>query len=218
MTLRRLFSALLLFVGGLGFQSTSLAGPPETPPTNTSAAANDDPIFHRGALELQVTDGAIYSLQYTGLRRPNIDYELTVVRLGYMLDSPHAGGSFLRGNDELMLEGTGGPIFQGPGSGLGSLSIIYRRNFLAPGAWLVPYLNLGGGGLYSNAYRDQVQQAIGSRFEFDLQASVGLRYRLARHWTVDGEFAYRHISNAHFAERNLGTNGIGGLLGASYSF
>ena len=194
----------------------ALAG--STSPVPSAPLPETDSIFERGKFELQVTDGAFYSLQKTSDRRPNIDYELSVIRVGLMLDTPHTGGTFLRGNDELMLEGTGGPIFQGPGTGLGSLSFIYRRNFLAPGARLVPYLNLGGGGLYSNAYRNQVQQAIGSKFEFDLQASVGLRYRLARHWTLDGEFAYRHISNAHFAERNLGTNAIGGLLGASYSF
>ena len=199
----------------------ALAGPAASIPAAPAAAVptpDADPIFERGKFELQLTDGAFFSLQHTANRRPNIDYELSVIRVGLMLDSPHPGGTFLRGNDELLLEGTGGPIFQGPGTGLGSLSILYRRNFLAPGAKLVPYFDLGGGGLYSNAYRNQVQQAIGSKFEFDLQAAIGLRYRLTRHWTADGEFAYRHISNAHFAERNLGTNAIGGLLGASYSF
>ena len=149
---------------------------PTIPPPDT------DPIFRRGALELQTTDGAFFSLQHTANRRPNIDYELTVIRAGYMLDSPHQGGTFLRGNDELLLEGTGGPIFQGPGTGLGSLSIIYRRDFLAPNAWLVPDFAVGGGGLYSNAYRDQTQGAIGSKFEFDLQpASV-----YATAWRITG--------------------------------
>ena len=207
---------LILLAAAAWSVPRAFAGSPESAARLTSTDA--DSIFERGAFDLQVTDGAIFSLQRTGLRRPNIDHELTVLRVGYMVDSLHRGGSFLRGNDEFLLEGTGGPLFQGPGSGLGSLSIIYRRNFLAPGAWLVPYLTLVGGGLYANAYRDQVQQAICSKLEVNLQASVGLRYRLARHWTLDGEFAYRHISNAHFAERNLGTNGLGGLLGASYAF
>lgn len=189
------------------------------------AAGNDfpyvpkgDPIFQRGKFELQVMDGAVYSLQYTGLRRPNIDYTVTTLRVGYMIDSLHAGGTFLRGNDEFLVEAVGGAIFQGPGNALGGLSILYRRNFLAPGARWVPYLNLGAGGVYSDAYHDQVQKALGSKFEFDLQASVGLRYRLATRWTLDGELAYRHLSNAHLASRNLGTNALGGLLGVSYGF
>ncbi len=163
-------------------------------------------------------DGAEYSVQDTGLRRPNIDYELTTVRLGYMLDSPHAGGSFLRGNDEVLLEAAGGVIFEGPGTALGGLSLLYRRNFLAPNAWAAPYINVGAGGAYSDAYHDQAQQALGSKFEFYLQGSVGVRFRLSSRYSLDVESSYRHLSNAGLAERNLGTNGIGGLLGLSYTF
>ena len=193
-----------------------LAGPPLL--ENNKETLNSDPIFHRGALDLQVADGVEFSRQKTGLERPNIDYELTAVRLGYMVDSPHRGGTFLRGNDEFMLEAVSGVILQGPGTAFGGLSILYRRNFLAPGAKAVPYITVGGGAVYCDAYHDRVQQALGSNFEFDLQADVGLRYRIGAHWSVDAEVAYRHLSNAHLVERNLGTNGIGGLLGVSYGF
>ena len=176
-----------------------------------------DPAFQRGALDLQIMQGAEFSIQTTSAIRPNIDYQLTVLRLGYMVDAPH-GGNLLRGNNEFMLEGVGGPIFQGPGSALGGLSFIYRRNFLSPGAKVVPYLNLGVGGVYSDASHDKTQQALGSDFEFDLQASVGARFRLTPRWSVDAEFAYRHLSNAHIARRNLGTNAIGGVIGVSRSF
>ena len=162
-------------------------------------------------------EGAEISLQTTSVIRPNIDYQLTVLRLGYMLDTPH-GSNFLRGNNEFMLEAVGGPIVQGPGSALGGLSIIYRRNFLSPGAKVVPYLNLGVGGAYSDAYHQPAQQALGSAVEFDLQASVGAHFRVSPRWSLDAEFAYRHLSNAHLAERNLGTNGIGGVLGFSRAF
>ena len=215
-TLRPPLLSLLLFAAVLASRPPGIAGP--AAPTASPELVEDDAIFHRGKLDLQVADGAVYSLQYSCVRRPNIYYTVTAVHLGYMVDSPHRGGTFLRGNDEFLLEAVGGAIFQGPGNALGGLSILYRRNFLAPGARLVPYLNLGAGGVYSDAYHDQVQKALGSRFEFDLQASVGLRCRLARRWTVDGEFAYRHLSNAHLADRNLGTNAIGGLLGVSYAF
>ena len=180
-------------------------------------AVTTDPIFHRGAWDLQVMEGAEFSLQTTSRIRPNIDYQLTVIRLGYMIDDPH-GSNFLRGNNEFIVEFVGGPMFQGPGTALGGLSFVYRRNFLSPGAKIVPYLDLGAGGVYSDAFHDKVQQALGSPFEFDLQAGVGVRFRLGLNWTVDAEFSYRHLSNAHIVDRNLGTNGIGGLLGASYSF
>ncbi len=181
------------------------------------ASPVDDLMFHRGVWDLQVAEGAEFSLQNTSIIRPNIDYELTVIRLGYMLDSPH-GRNFLRGNNEFMLEVVGGPMFQGPGSALGGLSIVYRRNFLSPGARVIPYIDLGAGGVYSDASHDRVQQALGTPFEFDLQAGVGVRFRLGLGWTLDAEFSYRHLSNAHIVDRNLGTNAIGGLLGASYSF
>ena len=181
------------------------------------ASLVDDPMFHRGVWDLQVAEGAEFSLQNTSVIRPNIDYELTIIRLGHMLDTPH-GSNFLRGNNEFMLEAVGGPMFQGPGSALGGLSIVYRRNFLSPGARVIPYLDLGAGGVYSDASHDRVQQALGTPFEFDLQAGVGVRFRLGLGWTLDAEFSYRHLSNAHIVDRNLGTNAIGGLLGASYSF
>ena len=191
------------------------AGEPAAKETVT--AASDDPLFHRGVWELQAAEGVEFSLQNTSIIRPNVDYELTILRLGYMVDTPH-GSNFLRGNNEFMLEVVGGPMFQGPGSALGGLSIVYRRNFLSPGARVIPYLDLGAGGVYSDASHDRVQQELGTPFEFDLQAGVGVRFRLGLGWTLDAEFSYRHLSNAHIVDRNLGTNAIGGLLGASYSF
>lgn len=164
-----------------------------------------------------MAEGVEFSLQSTSVIRPNIDYQLTVVRFGYMVDAPH-GSNFLRGNNEFILEAIGGPVFQGPGSALGGLSIVYRRNFLSPGARVIPYLDLGAGGVYSDASHDRVQQALGTPFEFDLQAGVGVRFRLGLSWTVDAEFSYRHLSNAHIVDRNLGTNAVGGILGANYSF
>ena len=204
----------------LGFSllcGVAVAQAGEPPAKATVAGSVDDPMFHRGVWDLQVAEGVEFSLQNTSIIRPNIDYELTVIRLGYMLDDPH-GSNFLRGNNEFMLEVVGGPMFQGPGSVLGGLSIVYRRNFLSPGAWVIPYLDLGAGGVYSDASHDRVQQALGTPFEFDLQAGVGVRFRLGLGWTLDAEFSYRHLSNAHIVDRNLGTNAIGGLLGASYSF
>ena len=198
----KLICLLPLLVLLLGLP-TAQAGEPDGK-TPAAPVAVEDRIFHRGAWDLQVAEAVEFSLQTTSRIRPNID-------------DPH-GSNFLRGNNEFLLEVVGGPMFQGPGSALGGLSVVYRRNFLSPGARIVPYLNLGAGGVYSDAFHDKVQQALGSPFEFDLQAAVGARFRLGLNWTLDAEFAYRHLSNAHIVDRNLGTNAIGGLVGASYSF
>ena len=176
-----------------------------------------DPTFQRGAYEVQLAEGFEFSLQHTHARVPNFDYELTVIRAGYMLDTPH-GSNFLRGNDEFLLEVEGGPVLCSYGSALGGLSIMYRRNFLSPGAKVVPYLNLGAGGIYSDAYHQKVQQSLGGKFEFDLQVSAGAHFRLSKRWSLDAEFAYRHFSDAFITERNLGVNAVGGVLGVSRAF
>ncbi len=185
-------------------------GPP--PPADDMLAA-----FQRGALDLQIMLGAQDSTQDTSPLRPNIDYGLAVARLGYMLD-PVRGKGFFRGNDEVMLEAVGGPMITGPGTFLTGLTVVYRRNFVPPSARIVPYINLGAGGVYSDAFHQRVQRALGSPFEFDLLGSVGVRYRFDAKWSLDGEVSFRHLSNADFASRNYGTNALGGLVGFSYAF
>ena len=117
-----------------------------------------------------------------------------------------------------MIEGIGAGIFTGPGNGLGGLSLLYRRNFLAPDTRIVPYFTMGAGGIYNDAYHERTQRIIGAPGEFDLQAAAGLRFRVSTKLTLDTEFSYRHISNADLADRNYGTNGIGGMVGLSYGF
>ena len=106
MLLRKLPGSLCLAATILLLASPEIVAGPPTPVASTAPSATVDP-FHQGAFELQVLDGAEYSLQTTGPLRPNVDYELTVLRLGYMIDTPHQGGTFLRGNDELLLEAEG---------------------------------------------------------------------------------------------------------------
>ena len=198
------------------------AGPPDTAAGKDTASsavlAEPDPIFHHGALDLQLMGGALFSVQARGTPdRPNFDYAPIVLRLGYMVNNVYGHG-FFRGNDEVMLEAIGAPIFFGPGSGLGGLSLLYRRNFLAPNTKIVPYFTMGAGGIYNDAYHEHPQRLIGAAGEFDLQAAAGLRFRVSTKLTLDTEFSYRHISNADFANRNYGTNGIGGMVGLSYGF
>ncbi len=205
------------FLGLLCVTAAGHARAGEPSPKDTAPAVATDPAFERGAFDLQFAEGGMVSVQHTSAIRPNFDYQLTAIRLGYMVDTPH-GSNFLRGNNEFLLEAISGPVTHGPGSALGGLSIMYRRNFLSPGARLVPYFHLSAGGIYSDAYHDKVQQALGSMFEFNLQAGLGTRFRLSPRWSVDAEFSYRHFSNAHITQRNLGTNGIGGLIGVSRAF
>ena len=93
-----------------------------------------------------------------------------------------------------------------------------RYNFIQPNARLVPYFQIGGGGLYIDSYKDQSQRLIGQAFEFNLQAALGLRYLINDKWAICIEGAYRHISNADLAPRNIGLNSVGGFAGVSYFY
>lgn len=201
----------LVFVGSLHAGPAVVDATPETPSDDMMKA------FRQGALDFQLTLGTEISIQATELKRPNIDYALADIRFGYMLDT--AGGTnWLRGNDEVLFEVIGGPMYTGPGNALGGLSLLYRRNFVPEGARIVPYLNAGLGGIYTDAYHDRTQRALGAPFEFDIVTGIGLRYRITGHLSSDGEISYRHLSNADLATRNFGTNALGGLIGFTYSF
>ena len=209
---------LSLFAAGVSLAlAASVRGGSEDVSKAPAPAPAVDAAFSRGATELQLESGFELSLQHTHLRVTNFDYELTILRYGYMLDTAH-GSNFLRGNDEILLGVEGGPIFHGYGSALGGFTLLYRRNFLSPGARVVPYLSLGAGLIYSDAYHNEVQQSLGGRFNFIPQAEFGFHFRLTGRWSLDAEFAYRHISDAFITSRNLGTNGIGGSFGVSRSF
>ena len=203
-------SLLALVSPAFGGSSTEAA-------VNTTPAPLADTAFQKGTTELQLESGFELSLQHTHLRVTNFDYELTIIRVGYMLDSPY-GRSVLRGNDEVLLGVEGGPIFHGFGSALGGITALYRRNFLLFGTKVVPYFSFGAGLIYTDAYHNEVQQQLGGRFEFIPQGELGCHFRLSPHWSLDAEFAYRHISDAFITTRNLGTNGVGGSFGVSRSF
>ena len=137
------------------------------------------------------------------------------LRLGWWMTSPRGPG-WLRGRFEGMLELSVAPVFEGAGSIVVGPSVLFRYNFVQPGARLVPYFQIGVGVIYTDAYRDRSQDAIGSAVEFSLQGSVGTRFALNSRISLDAELQFHHISNAHLARRNLGVNALGGLIGISY--
>ena len=137
------------------------------------------------------------------------------LRLGWWMTPPRGPG-WLRGRFEGMLELSAAPVFEGAGSIVVGPSLLWRYNFVQPGARLVPYFQIGAGVVYNDAYQDRTQQAIGRAVEFSLQASVGTRFFLSSRVSLDAELQYHHISNAGLARRNQGVNALGGLIGFSY--
>ena len=181
------------------------------------AAAPQVPAFRAGAQEVELLFGAMFSESGNKPKRPAMNFVLEAVRYGWMFNDVH-GSNFLRGNDEFLIEAFGGEVFTGPGRGLGGLTLILRHNFVQEGSRFVPYIQLGGGGLDNDIYRDQVQRRIGERFEFMLHGDLGVRWMINNRWALSAEAEYRHISNADLASRNDGLDTLGATLGMNFLF
>jgi hypothetical protein len=93
-----------------------------------------------------------------------------------------------------------------------------RYNFVQPAARLVPYFQIGAAAFASDIARDSKQLDIGGTFEADLNSGAGLKFLVSRHWSLNAELFFEHVSNANTQPRNVGINALGGLLGFSRSF
>jgi hypothetical protein len=82
----------------------------------------------------------------------------------------------------------------------------------------VPYLQVGGGGAYSDAFANPIQRQLGGAGSFNLQVGFGGRVFLKERCALFYEFDYRHLSNAGLAESNIGLNSGGALFGVSLFF
>jgi len=126
--------------------------------------------------------------------------------------------SILRGNFEAILGLSYSEIYIGPGSYVVGLAALLRYNFVQTGSRLIPFVQGGSGIAYTDAYKDNSQDAIGQALEFTPQASLGFRYLIQENWSLDAEGMYHHISNGGMAQRNAGINAFGGFLGLTYFF
>jgi Lipid A 3-O-deacylase (PagL) len=189
------------------------AGSDRASPGRTENAPSE---FAKGSFDFEAVSGAFFSLN-SGSTRPTVNYAIEAVRFGIMLTNEGRSG-VLGGNEELLLEVFGGPIFTGPGDGLGGTTIIFRHNFLPSNRSLVPFWQIGGGGVYSDLSSAQSQTLVGSRLDFNLQTGIGLRCRVNRSWSIRTEIDYRHISNAGLTTRNSGLDSLGGTLGLGFLF
>ncbi len=175
--------------------------------------------FASGTKEFQNVTGAFRSFEFfpSQSTRPSIDYAIDSIRLGVMLNNPWDLG-LLSGNFEFLGDVFGGPIVQGPGTAVAGATLVFRYNFIQPGARLVPYFQAGAGGVYSDVTAKESGGFISLPVEFNLQGFVGLRYFLNDRWSLVAESGYRHISNAGIKLPNVGLDSIGGNVGFGFSF
>ena len=173
--------------------------------------------FDKGKREFQLSSGALTSLFNFGEHRPKItDFDVSM-RLGWMLYTPEGSG-FFRGNFEFLIEAEGALDVQGPKTGMVGGNLILRYNFVQPDSKWVPYFQIQGGGVYTNIDHDSQQDLIGRDEEFFLGTGVGIRYFLNQRTALTLEADFRHNSDADTADRNIGLNSVGGMLGFSVFF
>jgi len=191
-----------------------LAGAADATADNTPAENfSPGPLFERGRFEMTLGGGALFSPIGSPKNRPTINYTMTELGVGYMLEGVKGDG-WWRGNFELAGEGFGSAIFEGPGRYVAGMTVWLRYNFVPVTSRVVPYLQ-GGGGLAST---DIDRGIVGQPFNFNLDAGVGVRYLISRHWSINLEYRYQHISNADLGKKNIGINAQGPILGVSCFF
>jgi len=173
--------------------------------------------FDKGEREFQLSAGALTSLFNFGPYRPKITDLDASLRLGWMLSTPQGSG-FFRGNFEFLIEAQGSLDVQGPKTGMIGGNLILRYNFVQPDSKWVPYVQLQGGGVYTNIDHDPYQHVIGRDEEFFLGTGIGIRYFLSKRTALSLELDYRHNSDADTANRNIGLNSVGGMVGFSVFF
>jgi lipid A 3-O-deacylase len=198
--------------------SSALAGHPEDGKSSKTVTESEFP-FVRGANEAELNVGGFWAVGTRGDDdRPDLGFAIGTVSYGWML-SDIRGDGICRGNWEFLLSAFGGGIFEGPGDKLAGAGFAFRYNFVKPNAVIVPFFQLGAGGVYSDAAEDdQEQNLLGSDWSFDLQAAIGLRFMTSERFSITLKAEYRHFSNASLANRNYGVNSVGGVLGVSFFY
>jgi hypothetical protein len=143
--------------------------------------------------------------QHTGLWTAGFRY-------GWVITDPH-GPSFLRGRFEYAVDAV--PVFvvfqptnTAYGAAISPISLIW--NFDTHGR-VVPYIDLGGGALFTNT---QVPPGT-SRINFTTAGAIGVHY-LAGKMTWSADVRLMHISNASLATLNPGINTVQLRLGLGW--
>ena len=206
---------LLSFALSIFMAASSRGGTPPPPPALDRYDSSE--IFAKGSKEFENVAGVFYFFDRGDNDGPSVDLAVESLRLGVMLSNPRGSG-FFAGNYEFLGEVFAGPIFQGSGSVTAGATLFIRYNFIQPHARVIPYMQIGGGGIYTDISEHDSRGLVSLPVEFNLQGTGGLRFVLNRHWSILVEAGYRHISDASINLPNRGVDSVGGDLGVGFSF
>jgi len=206
---------LLSFALSIFIAASSRGG--TAPPPLALDRYDSSEIFAKGSKEFENVAGVFYFFDRGDNDGPSVDLAVESLRLGVMLSNPRGSG-FFAGNYEFLGEVFAGPIFQGSGSVTAGATLFIRYNFIQPHARVIPYMQIGGGGIYTDISEHDSRGLVSLPVEFNLQGTGGLRFVLNRHWSILVEAGYRHISDASINLPNRGVDSVGGDLGVGFSF
>jgi hypothetical protein len=134
-------------------------------------------------------------------------------RYGWVISSPFGPGP-LRGRFEYAMDAV--PVFvvfqptnTAYGAAINPVGLVW--NFDTHGR-VVPYLDLGGGLLFTNT---QVPAGT-SRINFTTAGGVGLHFLTGSKWTWSADVRFLHISNAGLRDLNPGINTVQLRLGLGW--
>lgn len=188
------------------------------PLVTSSASCFSRSIFLKDRLSAQLVAGAMFGPVSWVSEHPVFNYAQANLRFGWMATDPKESDYLGKSNIEFLFELTNSHVFSGFGNYVRGFSLLGRYNFLSFGSRWVPYFQIGGGVVVTDAHKDLSQTAIGQSVEFYALGGLGVHYFLDRRWSLDGEVMFQHISNAGSAERNEGANAMGGFFGLTYYF
>jgi hypothetical protein len=209
----RLTFALLLLCGIAGAQSGTTGAQSGT--TGAQSGTVIDDMFEQRPLDYKPWDFGIWF--GGGLSVPGGTKDTQAinagVRLGKVLTGSH-GGSFVRGNfewsaDLMPVYYVIQPAKNAYGAGLNPVNL--KWNFTSH-EHVVPYLELGGGVLFTN---NEVP-ALTSTTNFLTHAALGMHFFTKEKRALTTSVRYEHISNAGLATPNPGVNTVQFTIGFNW--
>jgi hypothetical protein len=203
------------FAVSIALSASIALGGTETQVAPVKETSSD--VFAKGGREFQNVAGVFYFFDRGDNDGPSIDLAVDSIRLGVMLSNPHGSG-FFAGNFEFLGEVFGGWIFQGPGSVETGGTLFIRYNFIQPKARVIPYMQIGAGGIYTDISERESHGLVSLPVDFNLQGTGGLRFMMSDKWSLVLEAGYRHISNATIKLPNRGVDSVGGNVGFGFFF
>jgi hypothetical protein len=142
-------------------------------------------------------------------------HHMTLISSSYnhMLGTVQGADHWYRGNWGFRIELFGGAQFNPDVDWIMGLTPHLRYTFATGTRW-IPFVDFGAGITGTGIGAPD----LGSRFQFNEQAGVGIHWFVKNDIAVTFETLYMHISNAGISKPNCGVNGVKGLIGLTYFF